>query len=752
VGYRVEAYSLDELHRISAPGAVVPSLFWMLPVGQWGMGELDECWKMFTSPEERDCHDLGLILVREHSQSDRERESRADLSQIAARLGDLVPEGVRNRIGFSSAGAEARQLLFLSGAYPQPGWGVLVTLRERRATDFVRQLVEDTLAKLQSHPGGADAIGAMRMATRAYHEFQEMKEERQEDSTPQRYEELKAVEFRGLSEKLRRLLATFEANDLTALDEARETLIGAPSASELAILDVTVLAEFKLARAVADISDDAERTNLVALLRQLSVGDRSTRGDIVRRARAANLGKVIKLWSGMTIHAPQPDSLLKWAPDRLDSLRSQFKVELNAAIARTENQLAAIPEQGQRRRAEIEEARRQRQAALIACEEKYRRSLQDALMHQWEMGPRFLMAVEAFCRGQRDSCVSVPWDPARMVGWKLWSLGIPVTVQDLHSKTRKLLGDTVGMEAVANSGIEPANGSYFTDYVHFVAMQQIGKDPREITSLLLQELLRPSEREIIFRALHDDSNSSVPEAEAVDRLLTVLGWPADAVRSERPLAGCIRQSNKQWSVLPALSGNDIRISAESFCKDMIDLMASNVGHTESELWQDVLAEHANYKRSHRRWAKEIGAITLGSAVMVMQALGPRAFAGKNAECSRMTDAMKTLSKILNPPSHHQEDSTKTVLDVILAGESIAEILAMANALASEMPWHFATLQSTGTHPKMLTGNAWSHSHPEVRMIRVLLWSGESVGQRALIWNPKRTNPIMTDTKVISRPS
>ena len=48
MGYRVEAYSLEELHRISAPGAVVPSLFWMLPVGHWRMGELDECWRMFS--------------------------------------------------------------------------------------------------------------------------------------------------------------------------------------------------------------------------------------------------------------------------------------------------------------------------------------------------------------------------------------------------------------------------------------------------------------------------------------------------------------------------------------------------------------------------------------------------------------------------------------------------------------------------------------------------------------------------------
>jgi len=740
------------LHRISAPGAVVPSLFWMLPVGHWRMGELDECWRMFTSPEGRDCHGLGLMLVKDNYQRDREREPRADLSRVAARLGDLVPEGVRNRFGDSYTVAKERQLLFLSGAYPQPGWGVLATLRDVRATDFVSNLVQDTVAKLQNHPGGVDAIVAMRMATRAYHELQKLKDERRENSTSRRYEEGKAVELRGRSEKLGRLLATVEADDLSALDEARQALGGGSSASKLSILDATVLAEFKLARAVADISGDANRTSLVAFLQQLSVSDRTARKDIVRNARAAKLVNVIKLWSGLSIHAPQPASILEWAPDRLDSLRSQFKAELNAAIARTESELAAVSGQDKRHVVKIDEARREHRAALSACEDKYRRALQDALMHQWELGPRFLVAIEAFCRLECDSCVSVPWDPARMVGWKLWSLGIPVTVQDLHSKARKLLGDTVGMEPVANGGIGTANGSYFTDYVHFVASQQIGKDPRAITSLFLQELLRPSEQEMVFKALHEISSSLASEAEIVERLVTVLGWAPDEARAERPLAGCIRQSDGKWGVLPALTGNDIRISTESFCKDLIDVMASKIGHTESELWEDVLAEHADYRRSHRRWANEIGAITLGSAVMVLQGLGPRAFAGSNAECGRMNDAIKRLSQLLNLPSHHQEEPSKAVLDTNSAGQRIREILDMANALVSEMPWHFATLQSTGTHPKMLTGNAWSHSHPEIRMIRVLLWSSESVGQRALIWNPMRTNPIMTDPRIITRPS
>ena len=84
-------------------------------------------------------------------------------------------------------------------------------------------------------------------------------------------------------------------------------------------------------------------------------------------------------------------------------------------------------------------------------------------------------------------------------------------------------------------------------------------------------------------------------------------------------------------------------------------------------------------------------------------------------------------------------------------QSIHEVLTEAKALVSEMPWHFTTLQSTGGHPKIVTGNAWSHSYPQERLIRVLLWSGESIGSRGLVWNPTRTNPIITDPKIIRRP-
>lgn len=40
-------YDLNELHRISLTG-VVPTLFWVLPLGNWNRDELNEWWSFFT--------------------------------------------------------------------------------------------------------------------------------------------------------------------------------------------------------------------------------------------------------------------------------------------------------------------------------------------------------------------------------------------------------------------------------------------------------------------------------------------------------------------------------------------------------------------------------------------------------------------------------------------------------------------------------------------------------------------------------
>ena len=125
MGYQVENYSLNELHRIAVPGSVPPTLFGALPVGRWDHVKLDRVWRWFTkNPSE--CNDFGLLLVKSMDRPEH-GEANVDLGSVGAKLFDLMPAGSEQFIHPRDKDrGETPKVLVLSGGYPQPGWGVLV--------------------------------------------------------------------------------------------------------------------------------------------------------------------------------------------------------------------------------------------------------------------------------------------------------------------------------------------------------------------------------------------------------------------------------------------------------------------------------------------------------------------------------------------------------------------------------------------------------------------------------------------------
>src|SRR5687767_5974682 len=127
MGFKVESYTLSELNRIALPGSVAPSLFWGLPVGAWHPSEVANLWHLFTTESSSKCFLHGLLLVRDAFRSEAQpHESQVNLASVGARLRDLMPRGVNQFVRPSALQDDARRLLVLSGAYPQPGWGVLI--------------------------------------------------------------------------------------------------------------------------------------------------------------------------------------------------------------------------------------------------------------------------------------------------------------------------------------------------------------------------------------------------------------------------------------------------------------------------------------------------------------------------------------------------------------------------------------------------------------------------------------------------
>ncbi|MBK6566191.1 MAG: hypothetical protein IPG18_13565 [Saprospiraceae bacterium] len=132
MGYKIETYTLAELNRISTPGKVVPALFWLVPVGPWDSYELTQLWNQFTRKQSI-CNELGLMLVKNTDRWDTSTDSRqtSDLSDLTGKLSDLLPSGIRTIYNdeYLSPKEKKNQILILSGSYPQPGWGVLISLK-----------------------------------------------------------------------------------------------------------------------------------------------------------------------------------------------------------------------------------------------------------------------------------------------------------------------------------------------------------------------------------------------------------------------------------------------------------------------------------------------------------------------------------------------------------------------------------------------------------------------------------------------
>jgi hypothetical protein len=79
---------------------------------------------------------------------------------------------------------------------------------------------------------------------------------------------------------------------------------------------------------------------------------------------------------------------------------------------------------------------------------------------------------------------------------------------------------------------------------------------------------------------------------------------------------------------------------------------------------------------------------------------------------------------------------------------IHKALETAKAWIAEMPWHLTPSQSFGFDPTVVTGYAWSHSHPEDRLIRVMVSSDNAKTKSLVVWNKSLTNPVMTEAELV----
>jgi hypothetical protein len=215
-----------------------------------------------------------------------------------------------------------------------------------------------------------------------------------------------------------------------------------------------------------------------------------------------------------------------------------------------------------------------------------------------------------------------------MLGWKIMVRGVNVAIHDLQVVAQELSPIALAEKAGEGEPMGPADGSYFTDYVHYIAISRPGGSARAVARDLVVRLIRPAEM-IKLIALHGgQASENTVAAQLADELLECFGWRKSDETHEVPLAACLKTFGS-----PALtpderfSGNDLRIVVESFCKDFLDVVVARLGYSEEQVWDAIVERAPRYRPSSwpNNWSDEVGHLSIGAAVILLPALGPLAF-------------------------------------------------------------------------------------------------------------------------------
>jgi hypothetical protein len=214
---------------------------------------------------------------------------------------------------------------------------------------------------------------------------------------------------------------------------------------------------------------------------------------------------------------------------------------------------------------------------------------------------------------------------------------------------------------------------------------------------------------------------------------------------------------RSWVVDGAFHGpppidklNDLRVSLENLLKDVIRVIISDLGWPEQDVPDKLRVHSPNFTVPTGSWSEILACMMSGGAEILLAGLLPTVLVGKHKTAPQASTFLSQLNQavhLLNPYSHDNplrvpmDNETWNRLRGVCLG-----LLQTLEAWFGELPWHFSGGQAIGNKPRILTGQAWSHSHVESRLIRVALW--EDKDGEMLIWNPSRINPVMTNPRLV----
>lgn len=744
MGYKIETYSLAELNRISTPGKVVPALFWVIPVGQWDSYKLEKLWHHFTKRESI-CNELGLMLVKNTDRWDTNADSRqtSDLSDLTGRLSDLLPSGISTIYDdeYLSPKEKKNQILILSGSYPQPGWGVLISLKEH---SDIERLLKNAIAP-KVHSVFIDASSSFK----AWNDLKRDKPVKGDVGVLIKKKKY-CIELYTVLESLLKELSSEHLNNFYFEILKKITKEGTFNeiSQELDLLIVYADDKFILSLLLLKASKEINENELNSTLIRFITEHNSKTNNLFKSETNDQIKKVASILMKLNEQNRPKESFVSWSQNIYENKINDINNTVKDLKLKFQSLIGEFELNIEHFESSYNSELREWQEEVEGKRLLFHNALQEVLKSHLEHGPSFLLNLEKQALLNAIPSKSVSWDPPRMIGWKILIEGIQIANFDITTYLKEMVPEFSKQVNDGSIGDDILiNGSHFTDYVHYISKSDINLSSRNATKILLEKLLRSGEIKKILRNYQQCEMLDHTHGQMVEELLVEFGWPAEKFSVKNKLADCIIENEESVSINKSLTGNDIRMICENYCKDLVDTLSSIIGYTANELSDLVITKHPEYKSQNRGWNHDISNLTLGSANFILSALLNEALPDKKEASINFIQSLNGLRNKFNDLSHDPPIGETSHLV-----EGIVALLKYTNELIVEMPWHFYPVQRNGHQPIVLTGDAWSHSHKQNRQLSIILWHSDNNAESMLVWNPSKVNPVMPDAKLITRPS
>ena len=787
MGYIVESYDFTELSRVSVEGKIAPSLFWALPVGKWRERDLNYIWDTFKH-NHGPCHDYGYLLVKQEANPSMENQNgrnRAggpvtNLSFASASLQEVLPDSLRNMPARHRPWdrEQGHAVMILAGSYPQPGWGVLLQVHGG-LDGFLKELemqISGAVRDIEQKTG----IDAREAFIRSGHAFREIHDARKNFHSVRTW----TFDLESHQNQIETATRCALVLEESARSENDEQIIQAAKAFHDTLKSLLSMEPAEVARLRAEEANDApsllktmkETLDRIGWMKRISLADPrdlaiveplarrvvenlETKDAAMNSMQGSQRGLlnacILAMESGLinasgpvtvpleTVHANMAESFKSLARRAMGTVRilagsNQIKIQ--------ENML------------ELEQARRLSEQTIS----KYHSICGETIEIQEKVGPHLLICLEKRFRDAGHVVTPVPWDPARMVGWKVFSgRGNRIRLSSLrHAASRVHVQppDPNYQGSLFPVDENPlVDGSFFTDYVHHVAISSGKKTPWQVASDLIGRLFIQQDLEEMIGEHFGSVPANLDKPEEL--LLEAMGWKKVEKPQMDPLMGLILfEGDAPAGIQLGKSINDLRIALESYCKDLLDVIVSRLQYDQETLVHaidDVLGTY-RWSDPQKRWNIEVAKLSVGGACILIRYLGNLAFARQQQEIEQILEHLNWLGDNANIFSHDNQDefqeSRKTIPRPQDFAKRVASMLSSSARLIGDLPWHMEVTSATGNSPVVLSGEAWSHGSTTPRLLKVLCWEDLPPGRKEIVfWNPRRQNPVVPDPKILRRP-